>query len=115
MTKLDSSIYCVRGTGSKVDGMLVNVLSTVELGGANYCSVQPINLEGFGKDSILIHSKYLSKVRDSLTKVFTYKITVEKTDSDGNSDIESGQVSTTLKNFMLKDIVSTVCSNLLEI
>lgn len=115
MIKLDSSIYCIRGTGSKIDGMLVNVLSTTEVHGVIYYSVHPINLEGFGRDSILIHSKYLSKIRDSLTKIFTYKITVEKIDSDGNSNTEVGQVSTTLKNFNLKDIVSTVCSNLMEI
>lgn len=111
---MDSPVFVIRGTGTKIDGSLVTASPVYEAEGGWYHTVRPVGHIVDTKYPVLIHEKHLQRVEDRLSR-FTYKITVSKHSGDALVDpIEQDSIAITnaLRNMSIKTILNRLESEL---
>ena len=76
-SKNSKQVFVVRGSGYGIDNSMVTVTEEHMVGGEKFLSVIPAAPRIVGKNSILIHEKYLQPV-DNRLKEYIYTFTVSK-------------------------------------
>lgn len=109
---MSKPIYLVRGSGTKLDGTMVQLTEATELDGQRFFSCHPAGALVKSEYPILVHEKHLQEL-DTRLKRYTYSITVSKKClDDGTMEQDFIVIDSAIRNMGVKTILTKLDAEL---